>query len=59
MSKHPINAAKAIANILDSDPVMAGQIKEHLSTDRILDLLDLDADELLWYTSKHAQPVEE
>lgn len=46
---NPISASKLLANLLDTDPVAAAQIKEHLKPERILELLDLPAAELETY----------
>lgn len=42
-----IFAAKAYAEVLRSDPVMARQIKEHIPVGRLLELLDLSEEEVL------------
>lgn len=42
-----IFAAKAYAEVLRSDPVMARQIKEHIPVGQLLELLDLSQDEVL------------
>lgn len=42
-----IFAAKAYAEVLRSDPVMARQIKEHIPVGQLLELLDLTEDEVL------------
>ncbi len=34
--------AIAMAHLLDSDPIMARQIKEHISVPRLLELLEID-----------------
>ncbi len=38
---HPCTSAAEVAKLLDSDPIMASQIKEYLSTERICGLLEL------------------
>ena len=42
-----IRMAKAYADILVADPVMAGQIKEHLPIRQLLELLQLSEREVL------------
>lgn len=42
-----IFAAKAYAEVLRSDPVMARQIKEHIPVGQLLELLDVTEDEVL------------
>lgn len=42
-----IRMAKAYADILVADPVMAGQIKEHLPIRQLLELLQLSEDEVI------------
>jgi len=42
-----IFAAKAYAEVLRSDPVMARQIKEHIPVGQLLELLDLSEEEVL------------
>ena len=42
-----IFAAKAYAEVLRSDPVMARQIKEHIPVGQLLELLDLNEEEVL------------
>lgn len=41
-----IFAAKAYAEVLRSDPVMARQLKEHISVGQLLELLDLTEEEV-------------
>lgn len=41
-----IFAAKAYAEVLRSDPVMARQIKEHIPVGQLLELLDLSEEEV-------------
>lgn len=42
---HVMQQAAEIALLLDSDPVLAAQIKEHMPVSRLLDLLDLSGDD--------------
>lgn len=42
-----IFAAKAYAEVLRSDPVMARQIKEHIPVGQLLELLDVTEEEVL------------
>jgi len=42
-----IFAAKAYADVLRSDPVMARQLKEHIPVGQLLELLDLSEEEVL------------
>lgn len=42
-----ITAASSLAKVLDADPVLASQLKEHLSVERLLDLLDMPKVEVL------------
>ena len=42
-----IFAAKAYAEVLRSDPVMARQIKEHIPVEQLLELLGLSEEEVL------------
>lgn len=42
---HVIEMAKHIADILDGDPVMARQVKEHISPARLLEILEIEAPE--------------
>jgi len=41
VAEHPIRLAQQIAQLLDSDPIAAGQAKEHLSPERLRELFDL------------------
>lgn len=43
---HPMTKAQILAGELDSDPIAAAQIKEHLSVERIVELLNLTPDEV-------------
>lgn len=38
---HPSELAREIARLLDSDPIAASQVKEHLKPDRITELLNM------------------
>lgn len=42
-----IFAAKAYADVLRSDPIMARQLKEHIPVGQLLELLDLSEEEVL------------
>lgn len=49
--------AAEVALLLDSDPVLAAQIKEHMPVSRLLDLLDLSGDDL-WASMQKPEAVE-
>ena len=49
--------AAEVALLLDSDPVLAAQIKEHMPVSRLLDLLDLSDNEL-WAAMQKPEAVE-
>jgi hypothetical protein len=42
MTTNPCTTAAEVAKLLDSDPIMASQIKEYLSHERIHELLELE-----------------
>lgn len=48
-SKPVMESAADIAKTLDADPVLARQVKEHLSVERLLDLLELPKIEVMQY----------
>ena len=39
--KHPTDLAAQIARLLDSDPIAARQVREHLSDERLIELLEI------------------
>jgi hypothetical protein len=39
--KHPASIAKAVAQVLDRDPLAAGLVKEYLGVERLIRVLDL------------------
>jgi len=47
MSTNPIQRASALAKMLDSDPVVAAQIKEHIPVIRLLQLLEITEEDLV------------
>lgn len=47
--KNPMHVAENIAALLESDPIAAAQVKEHLKPERILELLALDARDLRFF----------
>ena len=40
-------AAKAYAGVLNSDPVMARQLREHIRPERLIELLELSDEDLI------------
>ena len=38
---HPMHLAAEVAKLLESDPVAAGQVKEHIKEERLCELLGL------------------
>jgi hypothetical protein len=44
---HVMRMAKAYADVLLADPVMAGQIKEHLPIRQLLEILQLTEEEVI------------
>ena len=54
---HVMQQAAEVALLLDSDPVLAAQIKEHMPVSRLLDLLDLSGDQL-WAAMQKPEAVE-
>ena len=57
---HPMTLANAIARLLESDPIAAAQVKEHIKPGRLREILeveprisDFDTDEILDYVSTH------
>jgi hypothetical protein len=54
---HPISASRQLANLLDMDPVAARQVKEHLSPERILQLLDLPLEDIETYVRENSPDV--
>lgn len=44
---HVTQMAKAYADVLIADPVMAGQIKEHMTTLKLLQVLQLSEQEVI------------
>lgn len=42
---HPISLSQEIAKLLESDPIAASQVKEHLPQDRLIELLGIDPHE--------------
>lgn len=47
MKTNPMLAASALAKVLESDPIMASQIKEHISVIRLLQLLEITEGDLV------------
>lgn len=47
--QHPQSIAQQVADLLESDPIAAAQVKEHLKPQRILELLALDAEDLRYF----------
>jgi hypothetical protein len=41
-TQHPLNYALLVAKLLESDVIAAGQVKEHISRERLLELLDIE-----------------
>ena len=41
--EHPTALAKEVASLIDADPIMARQLKEHVKPERLLELLEIDA----------------
>ncbi len=50
---NPCKTAKEIAAILDSDPIMASQIKEYIKPERVLDFLEISDDEIVQYAKRN------
>lgn len=44
ISERPAPLAREIARILDNDPIMARQIREYLSEERLLEILEIEAE---------------
>ena len=47
MKTNPMLAASALAKVLESDPITASQIKEHISVIRLLQLLEITEGDLV------------
>ena len=47
MKTNPMLAASALAKVLESDPITASQIKEHISVIRLLQLFDISEGDLV------------
>ena len=47
MKTNPRLAASALAKVLESDPITASQIKEHISVIRLLQLLEITEGDLV------------
>lgn len=47
MNTNPMLAASALAKVLESDPITASQIKEHISVIRLLQLLEITEGDLV------------
>jgi hypothetical protein len=39
---YPPTLAKSIAKLLEADPIASGQVKEHISRERLLELLGIE-----------------
>ncbi len=39
--EHPIDLAKQIARLLESDPIASRQVREHITNDRLVELLEI------------------
>lgn len=47
MNNHPMYRARALAKILEADPIATAQIKEHISILRLLQLFDISEGDLV------------
>lgn len=47
--QHPQSVAQQVAALLESDPIAAAQVKEHLKPQRLLELLDLPVEDILYF----------
>lgn len=54
---HPMLVSKELAKLLRDDPVATSQLKEQMSVDELMEMLDIPDGDLAEYINKHRREL--